>query len=103
MAQSELSVKTYSRQDSLRGSITAERVWWDVQHYDLYVSVNPEDSTLKGTNIIRYQVIDGGTVLQIDLQHPLKITRASQNDVELPIEHEGNAHFITIRNFFINY
>ena len=97
MAQSELSVKTYSRQDSLRGSITAERVWWDVQHYDLYVSVNPEDSTLKGTNIIRYQVIDGGTVLQIDLQHPLKITRASQNDVELPIEHEGSAHFITTR------
>ena len=31
---------TYNRADSLRGSITPERAWWDVLRYD--ISVEPD-------------------------------------------------------------
>ena len=31
-----------TRQDTLRGSITAERSWWDLNYYHLYSSVKPE-------------------------------------------------------------
>ena len=36
--------------DTLRGSITPERAWWDVAFYDLRVRVNPVDSTIRGVN-----------------------------------------------------
>src|SRR3989337_199874 len=67
----------YTRSDSLRGSITKERIWWDLLKYDLSVAVNPEGQTIKGTNIVRYKVLTSSTVLQIDLQPPLEIGRAS--------------------------
>ncbi|KKL08993.1 hypothetical protein LCGC14_2570300, partial [marine sediment metagenome] len=31
----------FTEQDTLRGSITPEREWWDLNYYDLYVEVNP--------------------------------------------------------------
>ena len=30
-----------TRQDSLRGSITPEREWWDLTYYHLDIKVNP--------------------------------------------------------------
>src|SRR3970282_1953842 len=63
----------FTRQDTLRGSITKERAWWDVKHYHLDIKVNPVDSTITGSNTIKYQ--DGKT---------LKYTR------------EGNAFFIEL-------
>jgi hypothetical protein len=48
----------FTRQDSLRGGLTPERVWWDLKHYDLVVAVSPETKEFKGSNTITYQVID---------------------------------------------
>jgi hypothetical protein len=31
----------YTRQDTLRGSITPERAWWDLTYYHLDIEVNP--------------------------------------------------------------
>ena len=33
--------QNYTLQDTLRGSITDERIWWDLTYYELEVSVNP--------------------------------------------------------------
>ena len=39
----EISGETpFTRQDTLRGSITPEREWWDLNYYHLDISVNPE-------------------------------------------------------------
>ena len=67
------SLSSYSqkitRQDSLRGSITPQRAWWDLVHYDLSVEVMPESKTIIGTNVMTYKVLNEGTnELQIDLQ-----------------------------------
>ena len=35
--------------DSLRGSITPERAWWDATFYDLHVRVSPKDSSISGS------------------------------------------------------
>ena len=34
-AQPNLEIPKPIRQDTLNGSITIERSWWDVQHYDI--------------------------------------------------------------------
>ena len=85
---------TFTRQDTLRGSITPERKWWDLKYYHLDIAVHPEDSTIEGKNTIVYQVIELNNVLQIDLQPPLVIYSAIQNGNSLEIVHDGNAHFI---------
>jgi len=84
----------FTRQDTLRGSITPERAWWDLTYYHLDISVNPSDSTIYGTNTVFYRVIESAKVMQIDLQPPMVLRKASQNGNELKILHDGNAHFI---------
>ena len=52
-SQGILSDKTeFSRQDTLRGSITKERSWWDLNRYHLDISVNPEQRSISGSNKI---------------------------------------------------
>ena len=87
---------TFTRQDTLRGSITNERRWWDLNYYHLDIAVHPEDSTIEGKNTIRYTVLEPYQVMQIDLQPPLIIYKAIQGGNVLEIVHEGNAHFIQL-------
>ena len=86
----------YTRQDSLRGGITKERAWWDIQHYDLSFEVNPEAKSIQGKNVIRYKVIAENQLLQLDLQSPMTILSVTQDGVPLSILDDGNAHFITM-------
>ncbi|MEM9648899.1 MAG: M1 family metallopeptidase [Bacteroidota bacterium] len=87
----------FTRQDTLRGSITPERAWWDVNYYDLNIKVQPDKEFIAGYNIIRYKVLEESDVIQIDLQPPLKIDAVSQDNVELDRTSEGNAHFIHLK------
>jgi aminopeptidase N len=89
--------KTFTRQDSLRGRITPEREWWDLTYYHLDIKVNPDEKFISGKNTIHYKVLKQDSILQIDLQPPLKLTKAIQNSVELKITHDGNAHFIQVK------
>jgi len=96
-AQELLSEKnTFTHQDTLRGSITPERAWWDVTYYHLDVKILPETKSISGKNTIQYKVLNPYTVMQIDLQEPLIITKVVQNGKELHVRHDGNAHFITL-------
>ncbi len=88
--------ETFTRQDTLRGSITPEREWWDLGYYHLDISVDPDKKFIKGKNTIKYTVLESKSVMQIDLQEPLKITKVLQNNKELTVRKEGNAHFITL-------
>ena len=86
----------FSRQDTLRGSITPERIWWDLTYYHLKVQVDPEKRYISGENTIKYNVLSANQTMQIDLQAPLNITKVTQDGKKLKILHDGNAHFITL-------
>jgi len=89
--------ETFTRQDSLRGSITPERVWWDLNYYHLDISVHPETKSIEGKNTIQYTILEPYQTLQIDLQPPMKLTKAVQDGEELVVVTEGNAHFISLK------
>ncbi|MDO5969686.1 M1 family metallopeptidase [Flavivirga aquimarina] len=96
-AQNLLSEKnSFTRQDTLRGSITPERAWWDLTYYHLDIKVDPDKKFISGKNTIQYTVLERDSVIQIDLQPPLKLTKAIQNGKELNIKYDGNAHFINL-------
>ncbi len=94
VAQVLSNKQSYTRQDSLRGSITPERAWWDLVYYDLNVKVEPEKKFISGFNRIDYKVLQPYTTLQIDLQSPMKIVRIEQDEKALEFTTEGNAHFV---------
>lgn len=94
--QSQAQTPKFTHQDTLRGTITRERSWWDLIYYHLDIVVNPSDSSISGSNTIVYKALSQGNVMQIDLQPPLLLTDAVQNGKSLKIVHEGNAHFIQL-------
>ncbi|WP_445385343.1 M1 family metallopeptidase [Robiginitalea sp. IMCC44478] len=89
--------ENFTRADTLRGSITPERSWWDLKYYKLDIAVNPEQKSIGGSNTVGYEVIEAGKRMQIDLQPPLKIESVSQNGETLSFTSEGNAHFISLK------
>lgn len=83
-----------TRQEILRGSITPEREWWDLQHYNLSVQFFPDTKTIKGSNIITFKTVKSDKTMQIDLQEPLAITKVTHKNADLKFKREGNAYFI---------
>lgn len=84
-----------TRQEMLRGSITPEREWWDLQHYDLSVEFMPDTRSIRGSNVIDFKTLKAGRKMQIDLQEPLKITKITHKGVDLQFEREGNVYWVT--------
>lgn len=86
----------FTKQDTLRGSITPERAWWDLSYYHLVLKVDPVNKYISGKNTIQYKVLENNSIMQIDLQAPLKITMVVQNGDTLQVTDNGNAHFIKL-------
>ena len=89
--------QNFTRQDTLRGSITPQRAWWDLTYYHLDISVNPENQSIEGSNTINYRVLHPNDEIQIDLQNPLKINKVVQDGKELNFRSEGYSHFIKLK------
>jgi len=87
----------FSKQDTLRGSITPERVWWDLLHYNLDFKVFPSSKSIEGSNLIRYEVLSQNQLMQIDLQPPMEITSVLENNKELNYNREGNVYYIQLK------
>ncbi|HWR32607.1 MAG TPA: M1 family metallopeptidase [Chitinophagaceae bacterium] len=65
----------FTLQDTLRGSITPERAWWNVVSYNISVAPDYKSKTIAASNQISFDVNSDGTgkKMQIDLQKPLGI------------------------------
>ena len=87
----------FSKQDTLRGSITPERVWWDLLHYNLDFKVSPSSKSIEGSNLIRYEVLSQNQLMQIDLQPPMEITSVLENNSNLNYNRDGNVYYIQLK------
>src|ERR1044072_6991664 len=81
LAQSE----PVTRQETLRGSVTPEREWWDLLHYHLKVEFLLETRRLKASNEITFKTLKPGNKMQIDLQPPIAITKITHGNEELKL------------------
>ncbi|CAI8284091.1 MAG: Uncharacterised protein [Polaribacter sp. SA4-10] len=88
--------KIFTQQDTLRGSITPERIWWDLTYYHLELEVVPDEKFITGKNTITYTVLSEYQILQVDLQAPLSISKVTQDGKDLEVVHVGNAHFVQL-------
>lgn len=93
----------FTHADTLRGSNTPQRAWWDVTYYNLHVKIQPKDSSISGFNAITYWVrkpaytnTAGQPEMQIDLMTPLQIDSIVQDGKRLSFRRDGNAFFVTL-------
>lgn len=84
--------KTYARKDSLRGTLNAERTWWDVRHYALSVRPDFETKSISGSVTIRFVADGSHRIMQLDLQEPMQIDLVRQSGRALPFTREGNVY-----------
>lgn len=98
LVRAQEAPKAYTVDDTLRGSITPQRSWWDLSYYQLDVRVNIEKTSISGSNIIYYKVLRANQVMQIDLQAPMKIEQVLQDGKTQELKRVGrNAYFITLQ------
>jgi aminopeptidase N len=87
----------HTKQDSLRGTITPERSWWDLIHYDLSVTIDTDQRHIEGQNTLTYKVRSLQYRMQIDLQKPMRLLSVVQDKDTLSFEQDGNAYFIKLK------
>jgi aminopeptidase N len=96
-AQLLVDNEIFTKDDTLRGSITPERAWWDLSFYELKLTVNPETKSIEGQNTIHYKVLTTNKVMQIDLQPPLSIERVLQDGKPVLTRQIGkNVYFLDL-------
>jgi Peptidase family M1 domain len=89
----------FTRADTLRGSITPERAWWNVLHYAITVKPDFATKTISGKNEIQYQVTSDSfpAFMQIDLQEPMIIDSILFNDSrKLNFTKDSNAWHVAV-------
>ena len=66
--------ETIKNEDSLKGSNTPYRDFWDVKKYELSVEPNFEKKTVSGSNLISFEITKDikNPTFQIDLQQPME-------------------------------
>lgn len=84
------------RADTLRGTLSPERAWWDLTFYDLQLRLNPADSSVSGSNAITYRVVGPARELQLDLQAPLQLDSVVQSGAPQAVRRDGDAWFIRL-------
>jgi aminopeptidase N len=107
-AQQAEKQMAFTHADTLRGTITPERAWWNVLRYDISVKPDYINKTIEGENIITYRAKDiNEHTIQVDLQPPLmidsiKYNRRSENAhfeillKENDLRRDGNAYFFKV-------
>ncbi|MET0463064.1 MAG: M1 family metallopeptidase [Chitinophagaceae bacterium] len=89
----------YTHQDTLRGSVTPERAWWDVTNYKIAVTPDYGTKTIKGSSRITYKIQGKVTPsMQIDLQQPMQLDSAflGTQRAKLSWQREGNVFYIQL-------
>jgi hypothetical protein len=84
----------FTRADTLRGRLSPLRSCYDVTFYHLDVAVNMDQHSLKGSNTIRFKVLDPFRVMQVDLYANMKIEKVLLSGRPLEYTREHDAVFI---------
>lgn len=87
----------FTRKDSLRGGFSSERISYDVQRYDLNITINPDEKSIVGYNDITFKVLNTTQKIQVDLFENMKVDSIIFEGKQLEYKREFDAVFITFK------
>ena len=88
----------FTRADTLRGALSAERSCYDVTYYNLNIEVDIENKSISGYNEIYFDVIEDFSRLQIDLFEHMNLRGIDYEGDELKFKREYNGVFVDFPN-----
>lgn len=94
--------KVFTKQDTLKGSDTKFRNFWNVKKYDLSVEPDFAKKSIKGYNKISFEITKdiANPVFQIDLQQPMKADKVEGNFPIANYKQDGDFIFVTAKKNF---
>jgi aminopeptidase N len=101
-ATAQTGKQSFSHLDTLFGSNTPQRSWWDVQRYDVSVTPDFATKTISGKTTITYTILTDKhhDYLQVDLQKPLEIDSLFYNG-KAYINYPGRPYYNQGGHWFI--
>lgn len=93
-----VSSQTFTRRDSLQGGLRPERTNFDVQRYDLDITVNPDKKFISGYNDITFKVLEKTGKIQLDLFENMQVDSIVFKGKKLSYKRDNDAVFITFPN-----
>ena len=92
--------QNFTKRDTLLGSNTSYRDFWDVSKYDITIEPDYKLRSLKGSNKISFSITRDvvNPVFQIDLQQPMAISHLSA-DFEIEASKTDGNPVITTHKF----
>jgi len=90
------NAQDFTRRDTLQGSLRPERTAFDVQRYDLNITINPDYRTVAGYNDITFKLIEKSARIQLDLFENMKVDSIIHNNKKLTYKRELDAVFIDL-------
>ncbi len=88
--------EVFTHADTLRGSLNADRNWWDVLQYTIAVTPDYQAKSIQGKVDITFKVTGAGKRMQIDLQQPMELTKALIGNTKITYTREGNVYYLEI-------
>jgi len=89
-----ISAQEFTRKDSLQGGFTSERTSYDVQRYDLNITVNTEKRAVVGYNDITFKILKNTSKIQVDLFENMKVDSIVFEGKKLNYKRDFGAVFI---------
>lgn len=97
---------TFTKADTLRGSLNENRDWWDVLRYDITVKPDFEKKEIEGKVILTFthqKITKSNLLLQLDLQEPLIIDSIIHNNKSIEFtKNSTNTWLVNELNFSKN-
>jgi len=74
---------------------TAEEYkWWNLLHYSIDITPDYDNRLVSGTNVIEFCSLETGSVLRIDLQEPMVITKVTWRNSSIEFKKQNDAYII---------
>lgn len=89
-----VSAQNITRKDSLQGGLRPERTDYDVQRYDLNITLNPDEKYISGYNDITFKVVNATDKIQVDLFENMKVDSIIFDNKKLNYTRDNDAVFI---------
>ena len=86
----------FNEQDSLRGALRPERTCYDVLHYNLSITLDPDNHSIEGSNIIRFKYLADSKKIQLDLFQNMQIDKIQLNGEVCKYNRLHNAIFVDL-------
>ncbi|AWH86485.1 peptidase M1 [Flavobacterium album] len=89
------TAQTYTRRDSLQGGLRRERTSFDVQRYDLNITLDPDKKYISGYNDISFDIVETTNRIQLDLFENMKVDSIVWSGKKMPFRRDNDAVFIS--------